>query len=311
MDPLTAMMVAAIFTAAFATRHVVDGKAVDFHDAQQQRREQIARQHPGWSAGRIEAAQKWGARRNAIGHLAYQLRHGWFPALRDLRDGFRNARAAHDAWLEERGETRPGRPSLIEAIAAGWKHARAYTRKIATRVRNQEKVEARLDKPSLFERFKARIAKLRGRDYTPKTRREKRKPAAEKVSSVEVPRNGDTNVVSISARPARPVPTGGAMTTNSSAPSGEYAGWEAETADWSNIQQMATQLVSALELKMSAYAGMNADAETINRIAAVREKAELTAQAASEFSDHRQATHGAVKEAKDATGAKGDESLYK
>ncbi len=104
--------------------------------------------------------------------------------------------------------------------------------------------------------------------------------------------------------------TGGTAMSTPAVPSGEFAGYEATVATWDQITSLSAQLDGAYEQQMAHLRGLNADAQTIGRVATAREANEVhmaTAAAAAQDWSSRQ---GAVKEIKDATGARGDQALH-
>lgn len=118
----------------WALGFMFEGKASEYRAAQGQYRKQLNKklkqQHPSWDKSRRARSLWWGARRNAAGHFAYQLRHGWSPAVADIRDGFSAARQQHAEWLQRRSESGEPMPSLRNAIRVGWARAKAKFRKI-------------------------------------------------------------------------------------------------------------------------------------------------------------------------------------
>ncbi|MCW2900887.1 MAG: hypothetical protein JWO67_3152 [Streptosporangiaceae bacterium] len=118
----------------WAVGYMFEGKAAEYRAAQGQYRKQLNRrlrqQHPSWDKSRRARSLWWGARRNAAGHFAYQLRHGWSPAVADIRDGFSAARNQHQEWLQRRQDSGEPIPGLRNAIRAGWLRAKAKFQQI-------------------------------------------------------------------------------------------------------------------------------------------------------------------------------------
>lgn len=118
----------------WALGFMFEGKAAEYRTAQSQYRKQLNKklksQHPGWDKSRRARSLWWGARRNAAGHFAYQIRHGWSPAVADIRDGFSAARRQHQEWLRRREENGEPLPSLGNAIREGWLRAKAKFRRV-------------------------------------------------------------------------------------------------------------------------------------------------------------------------------------
>jgi hypothetical protein len=118
----------------WALGFMFEGKAAEYRAAQGQYRKQLNRklkqQHPSWDKSRRARSLWWGARRNAAGHFAYQLRHGWSPAVADIRDGFSAARSQHQEWLQRRKDSGEPMPSLRNAIREGLLRAKAKFRRV-------------------------------------------------------------------------------------------------------------------------------------------------------------------------------------
>lgn len=106
---------------------------------------------------------------------------------------------------------------------------------------------------------------------------------------------------------ATPTPTEGDPMT---VPTGEYTGYEAAVANWNAIAQLSQQLLTHYEQIMAAYKGMNTDDQTIGRAAACHEAEEQHLTAVQAALRDFVTRHGAVKETKEATGARGDEAVY-
>jgi hypothetical protein len=121
----------------WAVGYMFEGKAAEYRAAQGEYRKQLNKklksQHPSWDKSRRARSLWWGARRNAAGHFAYQLRHGWSPAVADIRDGFSAARAQHQEWLQRRQDNGEPLPSLRNAIRVGWLRAKAKYQQIRRR----------------------------------------------------------------------------------------------------------------------------------------------------------------------------------
>lgn len=109
-----------IFAVGWVLCHVAEGRTAEFRESQRAHRKEtlkdLKRKHPAWDRNRRERSLKNAARRNAGGHLAYQVRHGWFPAFADLRDGYRTARDGHEEWRSRRDAGQDTRG----AFRAGW-----------------------------------------------------------------------------------------------------------------------------------------------------------------------------------------------
>lgn len=114
-----------------------------------------------------------------------------------------------------------------------------------------------------------------------------------------------------------PATTGGNVTTPAhytggapAVPSGEFAGFEATVSGWNQIESLGAQLDAAYEAQMAALRANKADSQTIGMVAQAREANEYHMMTAGEARGDWQSRQGAVKEAKDATGARGDEALH-
>lgn len=120
-----------IFVIGWVMCHISEGRTAEFRASQKAHRKaalkDLKRKHPTWDRERRERSLKNSARRNAAGHLAYQLRHGWFPTFADLRDGYRTARDGHDQWRGRRADGQGTR----NPFWAGWRGA--HDRKKAER----------------------------------------------------------------------------------------------------------------------------------------------------------------------------------
>lgn len=123
----------ALIAIGWALCYVFEGKTAEVRASQARYRKQLNNRlkklHPEWSKERRARALWWGARRNAAGQIAYQLRHGWFPAIAEFRDGFRAARDAHREWQDRNAETGEPRPSISERIREGARRAKDRFRK--------------------------------------------------------------------------------------------------------------------------------------------------------------------------------------
>jgi hypothetical protein len=94
------------------------------------------------------------------------------------------------------------------------------------------------------------------------------------------------------------------------APSGEFVGYEATVSGWNQIESLGAQLDAAYEAQIAALRANKADAQTIGMVARAREKNEIHMLAAGEAKSDWQNRQGAVKDVKDATGARGNEALH-
>jgi hypothetical protein len=109
---------------------------------------------------------------------------------------------------------------------------------------------------------------------------------------------------------------GGNMTTpavrhhGAAAIPGEFVGYEATVAGWNEIERLGAELDAAYEMQMAALRGNKADNQTIGKVANAREKNEQHMLAAGEAKTDWETRQGAVKDVKDATGARGDEALH-
>ena len=104
-----------IFAVGWVMCHISEGRTAEYRESQKAHRKKalkdLKRKHPSWDRERRERSLKNAARRNAVGHLAYQFRHGWIPAWQDFRHGYRTAREGHEEWRREHPD---------EAAMAGW-----------------------------------------------------------------------------------------------------------------------------------------------------------------------------------------------
>ncbi len=120
-------------------------------------------------------------------------------------------------------------------------------------------------------------------------------------------RPADDSPSAVRNRGDLPAPAG---TGTAGVPSGEFAGYEATAAGWNQIRSLSAQLDGAYERQMAALRALNADAATIGRVACCRQASETHMQAADAAAADWTSRQGAVKEIKDATGARGDQALH-
>lgn len=116
------MELVVIFAIGWVMSHAFGEKRDEYSAAQEAHREKylkkLDRQHPSWGRARREQYLRNAARRNALGHFAYLLRHGWSSTFNDVVHGWKTAKAAHEEWKAERGDEK--KPSLWQTFKAGW-----------------------------------------------------------------------------------------------------------------------------------------------------------------------------------------------
>ena len=117
-----------IFAIGWVMSHAFSEKRDEYSAAQEGNREKylakLTNDHPSWGHARRERYLQNAARRNALGHFAYLLRHGWSSTFNDFHHGWKKAKAAHEEWKNEhpKGEKKPG---WWATFKAGWKDSLA------------------------------------------------------------------------------------------------------------------------------------------------------------------------------------------
>ena len=117
------MEIMVIFAMGWVMSHAFGEKRDEYEHAQDAHREKymrrLADKHPSWSKARQARYLQNATRRNAAGHLAYLLRHGWSSTFNDFVHGWDKAKAAHEEWKAEhpKGEKKPG---WWATLKAGW-----------------------------------------------------------------------------------------------------------------------------------------------------------------------------------------------
>jgi hypothetical protein len=113
-----------IFCVGWVLSHALNEKANEYSAAQEAHRDKylarLNRDHPSWDRSRRERYLRNAARRNAGGHFAYLLRHGWSSTFNDFGEGWKKAKDAHEEWRKDHpkgGE----KPSRWATFKAGWK----------------------------------------------------------------------------------------------------------------------------------------------------------------------------------------------
>lgn len=141
MDPIS--YAAFVFALGWVASHAFGEKRDEYEHAQDAHREKymnrLAQKHPHWSKARQARYLQNAARRNAAGHLAYLLRHGWSSTFNDFTHGWKTAKAAHEEWKAERAANGES-PSPLQALKAGWRRNKA--------TREAEKAKAAPIEPS-------------------------------------------------------------------------------------------------------------------------------------------------------------------
>jgi hypothetical protein len=131
-----------IFAAGWVLSHAFSEKRDEYQAAQDAHREKyldrLNRRHPSWTRARKERYLQNAARRNALGHMAYLLRHGWSSTFNDVHHGWKNAKAAHEEWKAER-EANGEKPGWWQTFKAGWKKRWAERKKTADKRANESK----------------------------------------------------------------------------------------------------------------------------------------------------------------------------
>jgi hypothetical protein len=118
------MELAVIFAIGWVMSHAFSEKRDEYSASQDAHRERylakLKRDHPSWGHARRERYLQNAARRNALGHFAYLLRHGWSSTFNDIGEGWKKAREAHEEWRNEhpKGAKKRG---WFATLKAGWK----------------------------------------------------------------------------------------------------------------------------------------------------------------------------------------------
>jgi hypothetical protein len=112
---------AAIFAIGWVMSHAFSEKRDEYGASQEAHREKyltkLDKHHPSWGRARRERYLNNAARRNALGHFAYLLRHGWSSTFNDFAHGWKNAKTAHEEWKAEHPKDRPSR---WQTLKNGW-----------------------------------------------------------------------------------------------------------------------------------------------------------------------------------------------
>lgn len=117
-----------VFAAGWVLSHAFGEKRDEYERSQDAHREKymrrLAEKHPNWSKARQARYLQNAARRNALGHLAYLLRHGWSSTFNDFAHGWKTAKVAHEEWKAERAAN-GDHPSVWETFKAGFRRNKA------------------------------------------------------------------------------------------------------------------------------------------------------------------------------------------
>jgi hypothetical protein len=115
------MEIAFIFAIGWVASHVFGEKRDEYAASQEGHRgkylQKLRSDHPSWNHSRQEKYLRNATRRNALGHFAYLLRHGWSSTFNDFGDGWKKAKDAHEEWKSEHPKDKPGRWQMLKA---GW-----------------------------------------------------------------------------------------------------------------------------------------------------------------------------------------------
>jgi hypothetical protein len=256
-----------IFAVGWVASHVFAEKSAEYSASQEAHRDKylsrLHNEHPSWSRARKERYLQNAARRNAFGHFAYLLRHGWSSTFSDIGDGWKKAKAAHEEWSKE--NPRDGeRPSRWRTLKAGWKD------RWDRRPKASGYYEARPDLTP--DKTDAATGGTKGPDDTPPDG--PGKPDAEQAGETQ---KGDAEVVPI--RPTKTDPTCNAAQTpgdNAGSTNGSTAveyNFDASKTVVGQIGEDAIAKASTLE-QVSADAmagGLSADNESMSHLAGLQE----------------------------------------
>lgn len=126
MDPIS--YAAFVFVLGWVASHAFGEKRDEYEHSQDAHREKymrkLADKHPSWSKARQARYLQNAARRNALGHFAYLLRHGWSSTFNDFAHGWDKAKAAHEEWKAEHPKD-DKKPSWWATFKAGIQKERA------------------------------------------------------------------------------------------------------------------------------------------------------------------------------------------
>ena len=113
-----------LFAIGWVASHAFSEKRDEYSAAQEAHRDRylakLAHNHPSWGRARRERYLQNAARRNALGHFAYLLRHGWSSTFNDFGNGWKKAKKAHEEWKAERDQN-DKKPGWWATFKAGWK----------------------------------------------------------------------------------------------------------------------------------------------------------------------------------------------
>lgn len=137
------MELAFIFCIGWVVSHAFGEKRDEYSASQEGHRDKylakLGRSHPSWGHARRERYLHNAARRNAAGHWAYLLRHGWSSTFNDFAHGWNNAKTAHGEWKAERPEDRP---SPWRMLKSGWNdNSRRRKEEVAAAAREVQTVD--------------------------------------------------------------------------------------------------------------------------------------------------------------------------
>lgn len=122
------MEIAFIFCVGWVLSQAFGEKRDEYSASQDAHREKylakLKNNHPSWGRARKERYLLNAARRNAAGHWAYLLRHGWSSTFNDIGDGWKNAKVAHEEWKNEHPKDGK-KPGWLATLKAGWKDSMA------------------------------------------------------------------------------------------------------------------------------------------------------------------------------------------
>lgn len=264
-----------IFAIGWVMSHAFSEKRDEYSAAQEGHRDKhlakLKNNHPSWGHARRERYLQNAARRNALGHFAYLLRHGWSSTFNDLGDGWKNAKAAHEEWKNENPKDgkKVGRWATFKA---GWKDSLAR-------------------RPKATGYYEARPDLTPEPTPNPEPDPPGGKPTAEPVD--DAPATTDPWLDDDGARNARILPwpntstPGGSAGPTNGSTAVEY-NFDASKAAIGNIGEGVASYASRVEqIQADAIAGgLNADTEAMTILSSLQEAIQNVRALASAYVDN-------------------------
>lgn len=258
------MELALIFAVGWVASHVFGEKRDEYSASQEKHRDKylakLDRNHPSWGRARREQYLRNAARRNALGHFAYLMRHGWSSTFNDFGEGWKKAKDAHEEWKNEHPKDGK-KPGPWATFKAGWKDHWAK-------------------RPKSTGYYEARPELSPKPVQNPEPDPPKNKPAADTDAPADEPEKTGPWLTDDEARNAKvyPWPTASTLgnsagqTNRSTTVSTEF-NFDASQAIFNNIAQVNTGFASQLEqIEADAIAGgMIADKDYMILLSSLQE----------------------------------------